>query len=29
VTNLPRILLDLHEILVFDMAVACKKAKLQ
>jgi hypothetical protein len=28
VTNLPRILLDLHEILVFENAVACTKAKL-
>jgi hypothetical protein len=29
VTNLPRILLDLHEILVFETAVACTKARMQ
>ena len=29
VTNLPRILLDLHEILIFDMVVACTKARMQ
>ena len=29
VTNLPRILLDLHEILVFENALACGKAGFQ
>ena len=29
VTNMPRILLDLHEIVVFDNAVACGKAGYQ
>jgi len=28
-TNLPRVLLDLHELLVFETAVACSKAKHQ
>jgi hypothetical protein len=29
VTNLPRILLDLHELVVFNDAVACGKAGYQ